>query len=303
MAELTGSDNCVNVLTISLLESMKMTKIIAVGDNVVDCYHSLGQMFPGGNCLNVSVFARRFGAVTSYLGAIGPDAAGDAIRTALAAEGVDTTRLRTLPGPTAYCVIGHRKGDRVFLKFDLGVSMFQPDENDVAYVTAFDAVHIGQSSGLDAYLDRFSTAARLSYDFSTRRDVAHREAIAPLCFLASISGGDLDRDGAISLLRHTLSTGAQWCLVTRGEEGALLGHGNDIFTVNAAPVQVVDTLGAGDTFIARTLVGLLRSEEPQSLLEAAARAAAETCTRIAAVGHPAPMAVDAGDIPALENLN
>jgi len=280
-----------------------MARIIAVGDNVVDCYHSLNQMYPGGNCLNVSVFAHRFGAETSYLGAIGPDAAGQAIRTALADEGVDTQRLKILPGPTAYCVIGHRKGDRVFLKFDLGVSMFSPDEDDFAYVKAFDAVHIGQSSGLDPYLDRFAAGTRLSYDFSTRRDAGHREAIAPKCFLASFSGGDLDPEEAVSLMRQTLSKGAQWCLVTRGDKGALLGRGSDVFAVRAVPVQVIDTLGAGDTFIARTLVGLLREEDPQHLLEAAAQAAAETCTRIAAVGHPAPMAVDAGEIPTLEDVD
>ena len=279
-----------------------MTRIVAVGDNVVDCYHALDQMFPGGNSLNLSLFARRFGATTSYLGAIGQDAAGDAIQKALAAEGVITERLRVLPGPTAYCVIGHRKGDRVFLKFDLGVSMFQPEEKDFDFVKTFDAVHIGQSSGLDAHLDRFAAAARLSYDFSTRRDADHRASIAPLCYLASISGGDLDLSDAKALLRSTLDAGAQWGLVTRGEEGALLGRGDQIFSVAAVAIDAIDTLGAGDTFIARTLVGLLRDEDPSKLLEAAAQAAAETCTRIGAVGSPAKMAVDAGDIPALEDV-
>lgn len=279
-----------------------MTRIVAVGDNVVDCYHARGEMFPGGNCLNLSVFARRFGAITSYLGAIGQDAAGDAIQKALAAEGVITERLRVLPGSTAYCVIGHRKGDRVFLKFDLGVSMFQPEEEDFAFVQTFDAVHIGQSSGFDIHLERFGLAARLSYDFSTRRDADHRASIAPLCYLASISGGDLDPSDARALLRSTLDAGAQWCLVTRGEEGALLGRGDQTFSVSAVSIDAIDTLGAGDTFIARTLVGLLREEDPSRLLEAAAQAAAETCTRTGAVGHPAPMAVHAGDIPALEDV-
>ncbi len=279
-----------------------MTRIVAVGDNVVDCYHALDQMFPGGNCLNLSVFARRFGAITSYLGAIGQDAAGDAIQKALAAEGVITERLRVLPGPTAYCVIGHRQGDRVFLKFDLGVSMFEPEEEDFAFVETFDAVHIGQSSGLDAHLGRFAKTVRLSYDFSTRRDADHRASIAPLCYLASISGGDLDPSDAKALLRSTLDAGAQWCLVTRGERGAYLGRGDEFYHVSAVTVDAIDTLGAGDTFIARTLVGLLRGENPSEALEAAAQAAAETCTRTGAVGHPAAMAVDAGDIPALEDV-
>jgi fructoselysine 6-kinase len=273
-----------------------MTRIAAVGDNVVDCYRSLGQMFPGGSCLNVSVFARRFGAATSYVGAVGRDAAGAAIRSALRQEGVDLQRLRILPGPTAYCVIGHRHGDRVFLTFDLGVSMFDPDEADFEFVRSFDAVHVGQSSGLDAHIDRLSRQARLSYDFSTRRDVAHREAVAPRCFLASVSGGDLSLPDAHGLMRQMLDAGARWCLLTRGQDGALLGHAEEVFQVAAVPVEAVDTLGAGDAFIARTLVGLLRGEQPMRILAAAAQVAAGTCTRMGAFGYGSPIAADIGDL-------
>jgi fructoselysine 6-kinase len=280
-----------------------MISILAAGDNVVDCYPDLGRMFPGGNCLNVAVFSRRFGAASSYLGAIGRDAAGRAIEAALSAEDVRTDRLRILDGPTAYCIIGRRKGDRVFLSFDLGVSMFRPDDEDFAFTTSFNAVHIGQSSGLDDHLDRFAAGARLSYDFSTRRDPAHRARIAPLCFLASLSAGDLGRGAAHDLLGQTLAAGARWCLVTRGEQGAMLGRNGEIHETPARPVEVVDTLGAGDTFIARTLVGLIRGEEPDLTLAEAARAAAETCSRAGAVGHGAPLAVKAGEIPALDSAD
>ena len=275
-----------------------MTKILAVGDNVVDCYPATGQMFPGGNCLNLSVLARRFGAQTGYVGAIGRDAAGEAIRAALVEEGVRIDRLRVVPGTTAYCVIGHRRnGDRVFLKFDLSVSMFEPDAGDVAFAADFDAVHIGQSSGLDEHLQRFAARTRLSYDLSIRREADHRREVAPLCFLASISAGDLPLEEARALMRDALGAGARWCLVTRGEDGALLGHADRVFETPAHRVEVVDTLGAGDTFIARTLVGLLRNEAPEEIMQAAARAAAETCTRVGAIGHATAMAVDAGEIP------
>lgn len=279
-----------------------MTRLLAVGDNVVDCYPASNQMFPGGNCLNVSVFARRFGAETGYIGAIGQDVAGEAIRAALVEEGVRIDRLRILPGSTAYCVIGHRRnGDRVFLKFDLSVSMFEPNEADVAFAAGFDAVHIGQSSGLDAHLHRFAARTRLSYDFSTRREADHRRTVAPLCFLASISAGDLGAGEARALLQDALDAGAQWCLVTRGEEGAMLGNGDRIVETPAHRVEVVDTLGAGDTFVARALVGLLRGEAPDDLMRAAARAAAETCSHVGAIGHASAMSVDAGEIPLLED--
>ena len=247
-----------------------VSRIVAVGDNVVDCYPALERMFPGGNCINVSVFARRFGAASAYVGAIGGDLAGIAIRQALEQEGVATERLRVLDGPTAYCVIGHEQGERIFLRSDLGVSMFEPAEADFAYVRGFDAVHIGQSSGLNAHIARFAAATRLSYDFSTKHDHPAFDAVAPHCFLASFSGGGLSEGRALSLLQRGLKAGAQWVLVTRGRQGAILGNAETIATVAARPCTIVDTLGAGDTFIARVLVGLLEGAAPSRFLETAA---------------------------------
>ncbi len=50
-------------------------RLVAVGDNVVDCYPRLGLMFPGGNALGVAVHGRRSGAQAAYVGAVGDDAA------------------------------------------------------------------------------------------------------------------------------------------------------------------------------------------------------------------------------------
>ncbi|WP_426232242.1 PfkB family carbohydrate kinase [Pararhizobium sp. DWP3-4] len=278
-----------------------MIKIAAMGDNVVDCYISKGTMFPGGNCLNVSVFIRRFGGRSAYIGAIGQDAAGKVIETALLNEGVELTRLRILSGPTAYCVIGHRDADRVFVRADLGVSMFSPVDDDIAFLKDFAAVHIGQSSGLDAHVGAAAAQTLLSYDFSTRRDQDHRRAIAPLCFLASVSGGDLARDEALAVAAELREGGARWVLVTRGSEGAMLLGAEGLFEVPAAPAEVVDTLGAGDTFIARTLYGLVAGETPPVLLSQATAAAAETCRYFGAVGYGAPISLS-GDVPELQVL-
>jgi len=270
-----------------------MVKIAAIGDNVVDCYPATGLMYPGGNCLNVSVYIRRFGGTSAYVGATGKDGAGEQILRALREEGVDVTRLRRLDGRTAYCVIGHREEERVFLSFDLGVSMFIPSPEDIAFLKGFDAVHVGQSSGLDAHLEAIAAQAPLSYDFSTRRDAAHRRSVAPLCFLASVSGGDLPPHAATAIGDELLQAGAKWVLVTLGKEGAFLSHAQDRFYVASSQVDAVDTLGAGDTFIARTLYGLLDGEAQQKLLQAAAIAAARTCEYFGAVGHGAPIDIAA----------
>ena len=243
-----------------------MVKIVAIGDNVVDCYAAHGEMYPGGNCLNVSVYARRFGAASAYVGAIGPDAAGRAITHALALEGVDISHLHVLDGATAYCVIGHRGAERLFLTWDLGVSLFTPSADDIAFLAGASAAHVGQSSKLDDHVDAIAAAAPLSYDFSIRRESEHRRRIGPLCFLASVSGGDLSEREVAAIEDELLDMGAQWVLVTRGRLGARLSSRDGSYAVAATSVEAIDTLGAGDTFIARTLVGLLSRSTPTRCL-------------------------------------
>lgn len=268
-----------------------MVRIVAVGDNDVDCYQSNGLMYPGGNCFNVSVFASRFGARSAFIGAIANDPAGRLIRGTLEQEGVDTGRLRVVDGITAYCVIGHENSDRIFLSNDFGVSRFTPNVGDLALIAECDAAHVYQSCGLDSWLERFSSRTKLSYDFSTRRDAEHLETVAPHCWLASISASDLSAADTESLMKSVASLGPSWVLATRGRHGAMLSNGEEFFSVAATPVDIVDTLGAGDTFIARVLVGLLDDEPPQALLREAADAAAQTCTYLGAVGYGSPIAL------------
>lgn len=272
--------------------SQTAPRILAFGDNVVDCYRDQQRMFPGGNCVNHAVFARRFGAETAYAGAVSDDAAGRAIRDAFLAEGVETSLLRFLPGQTAYCVIATEGGERVFVGANLGVSIIAPSPADLAWMKTADAVHTGRSSHVDAWLAHFASLTRVSYDFATIRDEARIASVAPHCFLAGFSGGGMRRDEAQALAGAALRHGARWAVITRGDEGALLAGQDGIYEAQAVPVQPVDTLGAGDTFIARTLVGLLRGEAPETILRGAAEAAAQTCLSPGAFGHGVPMMVD-----------
>lgn len=267
-------------------------RIVAFGDNVVDCYSDQGLMFPGGNALNCSVFARRFGASSAYLGAVGDDPAGHHIRKSLMDEGVDVSRLRMGGGATAFCLIGHEKGERIFLGADLGISIIEPAPEDLVAIAEADAVHTGRSSHVAHHLADFAARARLSFDFAVVRDADRIARLAPHCFLASFSGGDLAPEAAEALALSTCEAGAEWVLVTLGGDGALLAGPAGLFHARPASTQVIDTLGAGDTFIARTLYGLLIAETPDQILAAASVEAAHTCSHFGGFGHPAPIEVD-----------
>lgn len=251
-------------------------------------------MYPGGNCLNVAVFARRFGARSGYIGRVGADAAGRHLVASLENEGVDIRGLGVVDGgDTAHCVIGHVDGDRVFLSSAKGVSEFEPTAGDLELIAGADAVHVGATSGLDAVIPAFGRLTRVSYDFAIFRDAEHIERIAPHTFLATFSGGSLDDAEASGLADRALDAGAVYALVTRGERGALLATRGKRWTTPAAPATVVDTLGAGDTFVACVLVGVLRGDDVDALLAAAARAAAETCAAPGAFGRGIPIALSA----------
>lgn len=275
-------------------------RIAGVGDNVVDCYTSAGLMFAGGNTLNVAALAAKLGADSAYFGQVAHDAAGKEIERALRAEGVDVSHLRHAPGETAYCLIAHdESGDRSFVSFDLGVSRFALTDGDVSALRAFDAAHVGATSGLDASIAAIAAATRLSYDFSTYGTPEQIASIGPACFLAIHSGGDLGDEEFERLLVSSETSGAQWSLVTRGTRGAVLSATGRRWIGHAVTRHdIVDTLGAGDTFAARVLIGLLAGEAPNELLTAAANAAAETCARLGAFGEGLPI-----ELAATRNLN
>jgi fructoselysine 6-kinase len=261
-----------------------MISILTARDNVVDCYLDEGQVFAGGNAVNVAVHARRAGARAAYAGTVGTDLGGAFIRNSLIREGVSTDFLQVRPGTTAYCVIGRNNGDRVFREVGLGVSQAEFDGGFLSPASGFDAVHLSVSSLLEDLAPDLASVSRLSFDFSTNRDAALLTAVAPHCYLASFSAGDLTRHKGVDLARQAIALGATWALVTRGAEGAVLVGREHDYEAPAAGTNLVDTLGAGDTFIATVLTHLLEAAHPQEALAKASEASARTCSRLGAFG-------------------
>ncbi len=260
--------------------------VLAVGDNVVDCYPDLGVMFPGGNTVNVAVHARRAGVASAYLGAVGTDAAGELVRASLAEEGVDTSLTRTVEGPNAYATVRVVEGNRVFEVSDAGVSQFRVTDADLERVAAADVVHTGECSMIEADLPRLAEAAQLlSFDFS-ERPWEYVEEHAPLVSVAVLSATSVDDDPVV-LARRVAALGPRMVAVTQGPGGATLLADGRVYRAPAGSGPIVDTLGAGDAFIARLLVGLAGGEELESLLPAATSYATASCAEHGAFGHGA----------------
>lgn len=259
--------------------------LLTVGDNVVDRYLERGVLYPGGNAVNVAVHGRRCGAGTAYIGAVGTDLAGRTVLDALVAEGVDTSMLRVVEGPNASADVRVVDGNRVFDHGDPGVSNVVLTSADFAAVAAASVVHTGECSMVEDQLADLSAAAsRLSFDFSERPDDYVAE-YAPLVDIAIRSLPSASVDDALSEARRIQALGPGLVAVTMGAGGAVAVQGELVVHAPAPATDVVDTLGAGDAFIARLLTGLIAEVPLTDLLGAATAYASHTCATFGAFGY------------------
>lgn len=271
-------------------------RLAGVGDNVVDRYRDLEVWYPGGQALNVAVWANRYGLPSAYVGVLGDDPAGRHVLEAIRAEGVDDSHVRVVPGPNAFTDVVLVDGNREFVGSDVGVSRFTVSSDDLAWLADFDFVHASASSGLEEQLAAMAAVAPLSFDFSARRDTDYVDPILPHVTVAAFSLADMDDAGSEAWLERACRSGARFSLATRGAADAILFDGHRHWRQPTLATDVVDTLGAGDAFTARLLVGLLRDEPHDVTLAAAAAAAAATCSMFGAFGYPmtAPTSASAG---------
>lgn len=266
--------------------------IASAGDNVIDLYPSTGRGYPGGNAVNVAVAARRCGVRSGYVGAVGDDDAGRNLLDALAAEDVSTSRVRVRPGSTAWCEIQLLDGDREFLRHDLGVSQFELDADDFAYIADFSVLHTGDNSRLEAQVADIAAVTRVSYDFGSRPAEYVRPLIGHVWF-ASFSASHLPPDAATALGYEMAALGPHAVLVSEGARGAQLIVGGQHHTASSHAAAVTDSLGAGDALIGGVLSGLISGDSPPEALLAGTKLAASVIDHFGAFGY----GYDLGSLP------
>ncbi|WP_293797678.1 PfkB family carbohydrate kinase [uncultured Bosea sp.] len=263
-------------------------RLLGLGDNTVDTYVDRGLQFPGGNAVNVAVQARRLAAETGYLGCLGSDEAGVLLSDALRREGVDIARCRIRPGPNARAFIGHEGQDRRFLRSERGVrgEWGSFDAEDRTYIAGFDLVHSSIYSELGEALPAVRGAARrLSYDFSERWTDENLAATLPAVDIAFLSHPSASDAECGVLLERCIGWGAGMVVATRGVKGALALSAGSFHEQPARPASVVDTLGAGDGFIAACLLAILDGAGVAAALAAGAEHAADVCGYQGGFGH------------------
>lgn len=274
-------------------------KVIGIGDNVVDQYEHVRTQYPGGNALNFAAFARLMGYGAAYLGIFGTDAAADHVRSVLDQLAVDTSRCRQVAGENGFARLKNLDGERVFLASNAGgirkTASMAFIFDDVAYLREFALIHTGSYSYMDPQLPALRRLnIPLSYDFSDDFEPAQALDLCGYLDFAFFSCAGHSLAQTREMMQAAAERGCGMVIATRGQEGAVLFNGRQWFHQQPYYVTPVDTLGAGDAFIAAFLLAYLTGdgEDADDLIRAsldtAATYAAQACLSEGAFGYGAP---------------
>ncbi|HEX8593048.1 MAG TPA: PfkB family carbohydrate kinase [Pseudomonas sp.] len=274
-----------------------MASLITVGDNTMDVYLDRNVEYPGGNALNVAVFASRLGIRSAYLGCVGGDLYGQRLLHCLQEEGVDSSRCRTLPGANGWACADSIDGERVFLGSDPGVCrQLRVDAEDLAYIATFPLAHSSLYSGLEQQLATIRHASGcLSFDFSDNWIEFDWPALIKHVDIAFFSAASLSSEEAHELAHAMRALGPSTVIVTRGALGALAVDAQGVHEQPSLPCAVVDSMGAGDGFIAAFLKARQAGHGLAQCLLQGAEYASRVCGWNGGFGHGQVLDVERSD--------
>jgi ribokinase len=251
----------------------------------------------GGKGANQAVAAARLGARVTFVGAVGDDEHGRRAREELDAEGIDTTLLSTLEGPTGVAMILVDAAGENLIAVATGVNA-KVDRGFVRHAfLEHQPAHAVVLTSLEVPLEAVTTAARLAAErgWAFVLDPAPARplpaSLLAACDVVTPNETEVTQLGGAEAM---LAGGAGAVVVTRGAAGAdLYRPGMPPVHQPAFPVQVVDTTGAGDAF-SGALTWALASGWPIERAVEVATAAGALATRRAGAreGMPAHQEID-----------
>lgn len=253
-------------------------RLAAAGDNCIDYYAASGVGYPGGNPVNVAVNLVAAGGAASYLGAVGTDDHGKLLMKALADRGVDVSHLHVVPGRTAVTQVEIVAGERVLGEYDEGVmSGFQLSEEDLDFIAEHDLFVTGLWGHLENQVGRVrERGVPVAFDFATRSDdPVAAAAIGDVDYAFFSADGPAD-DELRDRMRDLGRRGPRTVVATLGEHGSLVLEDGAFTELRATPCPTVDTMGAGDSYIAGFLLGVLRSAPVEECMRLGTASATRT---------------------------
>jgi len=275
-----------------------MATILAVGIATIDIINTVAdypneddeiralsqQQLRGGNATNTLTVLSQLGHQSHWAGVLIDEPDADIIRRALNQYQIEFShcqKLTTGKMPTSYITLSQNTGSRTIVHHrdcpELDFDHFKSLNLDQFDWIHFEGRNISELQKMLRWLKHNHPAMPCSLEVEKPRD-----NIETLFTLADVmmfsrpyaqSQGFDDAEVFLQSLDYAATMSCSW-----GESGAWLKHQNDIVHSTAfPPEQVIDTLGAGDTFNAGLISALVNKQSPQQAVTAACQLAGKKC--------------------------
>lgn len=265
--------------------------------------HDLCTLAFGGAESNVAVGLARLGHSVRWISALGQDSFGDMIATVLEGEGVEVVAARSKEFPTGLMVKAPSIGDERFVSYYRAGSAAANMNSDQLSIDMISDARLLHITGITpAISNNAKLALELVMDFAAQSkvkvslDLNYRPALWSTSLASDtlkdlISSVDMvfgDRlelsmltdkvaDSAEDLLRSIQDLGVRDVIMKQGSDGAIALVGDQLLHQDAVPVHVIDTVGAGDAFVAGYLSAFLDGRSERQRLERAVFCGARAC--------------------------
>lgn len=252
-------------------------KFAAVGFTCIDVYKNLNISYPTGNGIDLMFNLMELVPEIrpSVVTAVGDDENGKTMLEACKRRGVDVSHVTVVPGGmTAVIEMLLNGRDRVHHRADKGVMIpYQPTGADMDFIRSQDYIHTDLSwQVVDLLKDMRKNGTKIYFDFSKRYQYPEVPKI-----LKNINYGifsfEEENEEVQELLRDGCAMGAEILIATFGEKGSLAYDGKEFYRQPCIPAEkLVNTVGAGDSYGAGFMSGILRGEDiPSCMARGAAK--------------------------------
>lgn len=255
----------------------------------------------GGAESNVAIGLQRLGSTTAWIGRVGTDSLGDVVVRELTAEGLAVHAIRDDSAPTGLMIKERRTpmNQRVwYYRSGSAGSRLQPGDVPPGLVASARMLHL---SGITPALSPTAAATvwsaidaarssgtTVSFDVNYRRALWSPTTAAAVCrklvaradivFAGEDEAAMLVGPGSAAELADRLrDLGPSQVVIKRGDQGCSALIDDVRYEQAAIAVPVVDTVGAGDAFVAGYLHAHLRGAAAPDRLLSAVRNGAFAC--------------------------
>ncbi len=241
---------------------------IAVGDNCCDVYLNLNRYYPTGNAVDFAVNLKRLGGDVSLLTMFANDAFADAVKLLLDRKQIDYSLSKSCSGKSAEALMNLVNGDRVHVRYSPNaLAGFQLNDDDIRKVREFDIVYSERYSKIHPIAAKVKHDANIMiHDFTYRLEDEQTELLIPHVDYAFFSYKQ-DDDRIREFLAKTQPKGPKAVIAMLGPDGSMAYDGKHWHRVMARDADIVNTVGAGDSYIAGFARGLMENESIPECME------------------------------------